>query len=53
MPSVEDTKCLAVEAFSRIDRYVFEFVDELAGAGFADAAATEIITWKLLAVLLN
>jgi hypothetical protein len=51
MSGVEDAERLTVEAFPGIDRCIGEFVDELACAGLADAAAAEIVARTLLAVL--
>ena len=53
MSGVEDAQRLTVETFSFIDRHIGEFVDELACAGLADAAAAEIVARTLLAVLLD
>src|SRR4051794_31661509 len=53
MSVVEDAERLAVEVFPGIGRCISEFVDELACAGFADAAAAEIVARRLLTVLLD
>ena len=44
---IEDTKDVGVEVAAGVLGGVSDFVDQLAGTGFADAAAAEIVAWAL------